>query len=426
MSKTLRRPMFKMGGTTDSGIVSGFEREKFNQGTKSPEEQLAELSASVKQGTADAFATPPAYSQPGFGLSEYLALAKLGANIASAPNRGSGFKGFAASTAPAFGQFAEDLDVLNRQKMQTRAAFDAAGREAKLKAEGTAASLTAEGIVQKMSEAADLEKIKAQGEQDRLTNEAKLIEVDKVFNKLEEVEAAYADNSAKITALDPLSTTFQDDLKALQINEKSLIMQIFYLLDQDMPEDAVIEGLPLTAIKEEARKATLAALGLAEVPAEGDDKYTEYGLKYSETFTRMMDQAREAGTPKTGFETTVPTVPGMAKGGRVGLANGGDPDFPDAGPSGPPFEPGSGPNPDPGSPPIMQAQGQSPRGSSILSFAELRARLPREVSDEVVRLLATSESALLDFAQIQTQDDIARFNKNYSADLQLPAQTQVV
>ena len=130
MSKILRRPMFKMGGTTDSGIVSGFERDKFNQGTKSPEEQLAELSASVRQSTADAFATPPAYSQPGFGISEYLALAKLGANIASAPNRGSGIKGFAASTGPAFGQFAEDLDVLNRQKMQTRAAFDAAGREA--------------------------------------------------------------------------------------------------------------------------------------------------------------------------------------------------------------------------------------------------------------------------------------------------------
>ena len=190
-----------------------------------------------------------------------------------------------------------------------------------------------------------------------------------------------------------------------------------------MPEDAVIEGLPLAAIKEEAKSGALNALNLVEVPAEGDDNYAAYGLKYAEILTRLTDQAREAGTPKTGFETK---VPGMAKGGRVGLANGGDPDFPDAGPSGPPFEPGSGPNPDPGSPPIMQAQGQSPRGSSILSYAALRARLPKEVSDEVVRLLATSESALLEFAQIQTQDDIARFNKNYSADLQLPAQTQVV
>ena len=50
----------------------------------------------------------------------------------------------------------------------------------------------------------------------------------------------------------------------------------------------------------------------------------------------------------------------------------------------------------------------------------------QEVSDEVVRLLATSEAALLEFAQIQTQEDIARFNKNYNADLQLPSQTQVV
>ena len=156
MSKTLRRPMFKMGGNTNSGIVSGFEREKFDEGTKSPEEQLAELTASVRQSTADAFATPPSYTQPGFGLSEYLALAKLGANIASAPNRGGGFKGFAASTAPAFGQFAEDLDVLNRQKMQNKAAFDAAAREAKLKAEGTAASLTGEGIIEKMRQAGEI------------------------------------------------------------------------------------------------------------------------------------------------------------------------------------------------------------------------------------------------------------------------------
>ena len=174
MSKTLRRPMFKMGGDTNSGIVSGFEREKFNKGTtfddlteeeflagltapKSPEEELAELAASVRQGAAEPFTTPPAYTQPGFGLSEYLALAKLGANIASAPNRGGGFKGFAASTAPAFGQFAEDLDVLNRQKMQNKAAFDAAAREAKLKAEGTAAQLTGEGIVEKMRQAGEIE-----------------------------------------------------------------------------------------------------------------------------------------------------------------------------------------------------------------------------------------------------------------------------
>ena len=57
-----------------------------------------------------------------------------------------------------------------------------------------------------------------------------------------------------------------------------------------------------------------------------------------------------------------------------------------------------------------------------LTLKELRARLPREVSDEVVRLIATSEEALLDFANLETQDDIALFNQKYQSDLQLPSQ----
>ena len=66
----------------------------------------------------------------------------------------------------------------------------------------------------------------------------------------------------------------------------------------------------------------------------------------------------------------------------------------------------------------MQGSDQSPE----LSFEELRARLPMEVTDQVVRLLATSEAALLDFANIDTQEDIAIFNQKYNVDLQLPVQ----
>lgn len=64
---------------------------------------------------------------------------------------------------------------------------------------------------------------------------------------------------------------------------------------------------------------------------------------------------------------------------------------------------------------------QAPKNSP-LTFEELRARLPREVTDQVVRLLATSEAALLDFANIDTEQDIAIFNQKYNADLQLPTQ----
>ena len=70
----------------------------------------------------------------------------------------------------------------------------------------------------------------------------------------------------------------------------------------------------------------------------------------------------------------------------------------------------------------QQAQAQAQPNSVGLTFEELRARLPQEVTDGVVRLLATSEAALLDFANLETQEDIAQFNQKYNTDLQLPAQ----
>jgi hypothetical protein len=45
-----------------------------------------------------------------------------------------------------------------------------------------------------------------------------------------------------------------------------------------------------------------------------------------------------------------------------------------------------------------------------------------EVTDSVIRLLASSEAALLDFANINTEQDIAVFNQKYNTDLQLPTQ----
>ena len=57
-----------------------------------------------------------------------------------------------------------------------------------------------------------------------------------------------------------------------------------------------------------------------------------------------------------------------------------------------------------------------------LTFQELRARLPLEVSDQVVRLLAASEEALMVFAQIETQQDVSNFNQRFQADLKLPEQ----
>ena len=56
-----------------------------------------------------------------------------------------------------------------------------------------------------------------------------------------------------------------------------------------------------------------------------------------------------------------------------------------------------------------------------LSYTELRARLPQEISNDIVQLLANSKQALLDFANIQTTEDISTFNQQYDVNLSLPS-----
>ena len=55
-----------------------------------------------------------------------------------------------------------------------------------------------------------------------------------------------------------------------------------------------------------------------------------------------------------------------------------------------------------------------------LSYDEIRARLPKEISDEIVTLLANSYEALADFAEIRTQADVDAFNLKYQVQLVLP------
>ena len=55
-----------------------------------------------------------------------------------------------------------------------------------------------------------------------------------------------------------------------------------------------------------------------------------------------------------------------------------------------------------------------------LTFAELRDRLPPEITDDVVQMLASSEEALQDFAYIRTQQDINQFNVKYGVNLVIP------
>ena len=71
--------------------------------------------------------------------------------------------------------------------------------------------------------------------------------------------------------------------------------------------------------------------------------------------------------------------------------------------------------------PVTKPQG-SGLGENSQAYALLRARLPQEITDDVVMLIAYNPQAFEDFAAIQTQSDVMSFNMKYGVDLVIPAQ----
>ena len=66
----------------------------------------------------------------------------------------------------------------------------------------------------------------------------------------------------------------------------------------------------------------------------------------------------------------------------------------------------------------METKGQ---GNNV--YAMLRARLPQEVSDEVVKLIAYNKEAFADFASIKNQEDVSSFNEKYGVQLVIDVAT---
>ena len=71
-------------------------------------------------------------------------------------------------------------------------------------------------------------------------------------------------------------------------------------------------------------------------------------------------------------------------------------------------------------------EGQQASAEDIFSgqtedpYRLLRARLPQEITDDVVRLIAYNEEAFKDFAEIESQSDVMDFNRKYGVELVLP------
>lgn len=111
-------------------------------------------------------------------------------------------------------------------------------------------------------------------------------------------------------------------------------------------------------------------------------------------------------------------LPYMATGGRVGLKGGSEvSDINPADINRADINPVDFDNYTPKQPSQTVQKAPVPR----LTFNELRSRLPLEVNDNVISVLAKSSQALQDFSYIRSQSDVNNFNIKYGVNLVLPA-----
>ena len=147
-------------------------------------------------------------------------------------------------------------------------------------------------------------------------------------------------------------------------------------------------------------------------PSKNDKELEEANLVDLQTWEKQEEQEKPIPVfmdPKSG-KLYYEEPEEKAAGGRIGYQNAG-PVMPSAMPSNMP------------APGIMsqapESMDQEPTEPSI-SYDELRARLPSEITDDIVRLISESPQALEDFATIQTQQDVNNFNTKYGVNLTLP------
>ena len=182
--------------------------------------------------------------------------------------------------------------------------------------------------------------------------------------------------------------------------------------------DPILEGFLKSDLGAKLFKSEIAAIK-AEKGIKDDEKVTHD--MYIEAIKRVREKLSKSNTDK-----------GMKKGGRVKMEDGGiseryttddtesDMDTTDTAEQGTNLNMADF---------AAQQQDQIPQPKmqqvgadqvQPLNYQELRARLPKEISNDVVLLISKSQQALVDFANITTQKDAVDFNAKYGVNLVLP------
>ena len=337
MNRTLRRPMFRMGGNAE-GITSGLDtpklnasRENFQSGNTDMESRYNRAMDFIKSKQT------PRRSD----LNDFLI--NFGLDLVSRPKSGNIFSQVATSAKEPFAQF-------QASKAATRRSDDALSQ-----------ALVGD-IMQQMSEE-EIARIKSKGDQDDFMFERQQEAYTKLISEQRRLEKELEKAGKFVGPAEKGAPQIPPDQTKIESIEKQL------------EDNAKLQALYTGAEDDPTRKALLQAIGAGQYSFEDLIIYDQTGK--------------------------LPVEEELAKGGRVGLQMGGQP-----------------------MPETMPTDQEPVQASPVqdLTFEELRARLPQTITDDIVTLIASSEQALTDFANIQTQQDVSAFNQKYEVNLQLPAE----
>ena len=332
MARVLRRPMFRLGGNTDQGIMSGVAPR---QGYETPG-LVEQLNIPELQKAAKEYAYRPR------GVTPADALIEFGLDIASRPPEGSIFSTAAASAKEPFQRYS------------------------KSKAESEAARYVSEADMFKTLIGAQSDILSAERGEGMAgkTEQWKMEQIPVYINTISEIESLK--NSDEWNNL----TEDQQEEKQNELDTARIS------LGRLEKEDQFVGWFLQSDQSDKLFKKTKTEL-LENDQQSDEPKYTgeDDPQLWEDTYREFRKRVKRMG---------------QAEGGRIGYQMGqsvaGD---------------------------AIQAAPEQTMPSELggVSYDELRARLPQEVGDEIVRLLASSAEALEEFATIQTEQDIANFNK---------------
>ena len=394
MNRILKRPMFRMGGAAE-GITSGLDkpRQQYAPGGDVEEQFSRTRALFEKQGLLD---------KPLTGRQELSRfLIPFGLNFATATPRGGGFSGLLASAAGAAKDPVTDLfarrdeaakdrkeldqailgDVIDRdfRRTQQDALLKAEAEENIRKAKNKIAELKQEGINKNKELIQEQENALA-----LLEREYKLIEESGAGGKQFDIGAA-AKTSNLIKSVDDEKLKLTDERAQIMTDIGDLGMGTAVQNNRIKQIDTRLKSLAdirSNILKESSLIEKIGSLEQTDQLNSIIDANMAKGMEYEDAFKAALEQFK--------------FLQNMADGGRAG------------------YQIGGMATPQQTSQTIQESPAQD------LTYSELRSRLPNSISDQVVQLLANSKQALLDFAEIRTQQDVDQFNQQYDVTLTLP------